>query len=347
MTRTTCLQRASATQPVRWAPVGAWAAWALLCGAPLWPKPALAFECSRVLDNSGTPEGSGLAWPARSIPYAFSQQATSKLDDSAAQDTVRQAFATWQNSTLRDGNTSCGGLDTGVPMGTDIVFEEGAPVSETFAGFNYFDPNDNHSTLLFRDDVWPYPLGTSDSTERMALTTVTFNKLTGIIVDADIEFNTLGYQFTIGDDNVVWDLLNIATHEVGHFLGFAHTTVTDATMYNLASYGETFKRTLSCDDASILWFRYPAQQKMRSCGMGNLNDKCGFCAAPGVLSNSPDIRLNRTDGGQGGCSCRALAPLDQGLLGTLLALCTWRRRRAARARAAAPRQLVEPGDKAG
>ena len=170
----------------------------------------------------------------------------------------------------------------------------------------------------------------------MALTTVTFNKLTGHIVDADIEFNTMGYPFTVGNDNVAWDLLNIATHEVGHFLGFAHSKVADATMFNLASFGETTKRTLSCDDASILWFRYPTGEKARTCGVGNLNDRCGFCQRPGVLSNKPALRLNRADGGRGGCSCQTLAPQDVGLLGSLVALCAARRRRAAKRRGRGP-----------
>lgn len=294
----------------------------LLC--PLW---AHAWECSRVLNNSGSPDGAALSWPSRNIEYHFNSAGTSKLDNEAARAAVRQGFAAWQGVSLRGGNTTCNGLPDGIPSATDVTFVEGEPVTESFAGFNFFDPKSNHSTILFRDDRWPYPLTVADRTERMALTTVTFNRLDGTIVDADIEFNSFGYRFTTGDSGVVWDLFNIATHEVGHFLGFAHSKIPDATMFGTAAYGETAKRTLSCDDATILWFRYPAGQSAYACGAGNLNDTCGMCAPPDKLKFTPEINRKRYDGGRGGCSCQSIGGADVALLGSLLALCASKRRR--------------------
>lgn len=307
--------------------------WSLVgLGCWLLTPEARAWECSRVLDNSGTPSGAALTWPSRQVQYHFNQDGTTRLNNDTARTTVRQAFANWSSSALRDGNTSCRGLPDGIPSATDIAFLEGEPVAESFAGFNFFDAQNNHSTILFRDAEWPYPLTTPDRTERMALTTVTFNRLNGTIVDADIEFNTFGYRFTTTDTDVVWDLLNIATHEVGHFLGFAHSKVEDATMFNVASFGETQKRTLSCDDATILWFRYPAGGKSRTCGAGNLNDKCGNCAPADALRFTPEINRKRYDGGRGGCSCQSIGGADSALLATLLALCARGFRRARKRR---------------
>ena len=93
----------------------------------------------------------------------------------------------------------------------------------------------------------------------IALTTLTYNSLTGEILDADIEYNSEKFSFTgrlDGDRDT--DLMNTTVHELGHFLGLGHTADTADTMYPRADTGEIKKRTLTCNDARGLVFKYPA-----------------------------------------------------------------------------------------
>ena len=52
-------------------------------------------------------------------------------------------------------------------------------------------------------------------------------------------------------DSAYWDVLNIATHELGHSAGLSDlysTSATEQTMYGYASPGEVKKRTLESGD---------------------------------------------------------------------------------------------------
>src|SRR5262249_41096069 len=75
--------------------------------------------------------------------------------------------------------------------------------------------------------------------------------------DADVEFNTADYEFTVGDDNVHYDFLSIATHEVGHFLGFAHSEQPGTVMTPTYPPGSTALRNLSPDDAMGMCATFP------------------------------------------------------------------------------------------
>jgi len=71
------------------------------------------------------------------------------------------------------------------------------------------------------------------------------------LVEWDMVFDDFEFQF--GDANVtayVMDLLNIATHEVGHAAGLGHPddSCTEETMYRYASIGEIKKRDLNTGD---------------------------------------------------------------------------------------------------
>jgi hypothetical protein len=273
-------------------------------------RPAHAWVCSRVADNYGNSSGAGLVWADRTVSYVFNDQGTGKLDNGAAQSAIDNAFATWSQSTLRDSEPAdCTGLiDTSVvsATATDMVFNRISPdTTQSSVGYNYLEPERNENVILFRDDTWRYPLS-GPPADIIAMTTLTYNVITGAILDADIEFNTATFDFTTGDDAVVYDVQNTATHEVGHLLGFAHSLDQNATMYSSADKGETTKRALSCDDATILWYRYPAGAETNSCKLGQVSKLCGNCAHAGGLAYSAKLRVLETHDGQGGCSCHSL-----------------------------------------
>jgi Matrixin len=102
----------------------------------------------------------------------------------------------------------------------------------------------NANLVIYRDGAWPY----QQEEFVIARTSITFDPLTGVIFDADIELNSFDNEFSISDTRVSNDLQSVLTHEVGHFLGLDHTLVPNATMladYELSNLGT---RTLSNDD---------------------------------------------------------------------------------------------------
>lgn len=91
------------------------------------------------------------------------------------------------------------------------------------------------------------PIGASST---IAVTTTWYNRFTGQAVESDGQYNT-HYAWATDGSAGAMDVLDIATHEVGHTLGLDHPKGGGAsclTMYAYASLGETQKRTLGDGD---------------------------------------------------------------------------------------------------
>ncbi len=183
----------------------------------------------------------------------------------------------------------------------------------------YNQHSGNAHIFMFRDKGWPYDTGAGSgaSVETLALTTVTYNINTGEIYDADVEINSHDAPITVGDQNVQADLASILTHESGHFLGMAHTPVTDATMYASYQFGDTSLRSLSQDDIDGICTIYPPGRKAGACNPTPRHGYSSQCASASA----------------GGCGCslprqgssRKRAPLEAALVA--FGLLAWRRRR--------------------
>jgi len=160
----------------------------------------------------------------------------------------------------------------------------GAPEPGLKAGFDQFATPKN--VIVFRDETWPYAPAAA------ALTTITYlassnAAVDGEIVDADVEFNGVDFDFSTDGNLTTHDVQAVLTHELGHVLGLDHTCddgmltptpldhtgtpipscfprgqlpaeVTEATMYNFAAPGEIIKRTLEPDDSAGLCAIYPS-----------------------------------------------------------------------------------------
>jgi hypothetical protein len=98
-----------------------------------------------------------------------------------------------------------------------------------------------------------FPVGSAT----VALTPVWFSG-SGQIADADVLFNG-AYPFATDGDFASFDVQDVATHELGHFLGLDHTGFAGATMYPYVSEGLLAQRSLSLDDEHGVRARYPAQ----------------------------------------------------------------------------------------
>src|SRR4029079_13354535 len=114
----------------------------------------------------------------------------------------------------------------------------------------------NINVVLFQDDNWKYR--GVDGT--LAKTSVTYNDDTGEIYDADIAVDTANNTVTITDEpgKIQYDLQAIMTHEVGHFIGIAHSPLSAAVMFASYSPGSITQRKLHPDDVKAVCAIYPS-----------------------------------------------------------------------------------------
>lgn len=120
-------------------------------------------------------------------------------------------------------------------------------------------------------DCWDHPPATE------AITTLTFKATTGEVLDGDIEFDLSNFLFTTVDAPacpagapaptcVAQDLEAAATHEVGHFLGLAHTPgVGPSVMVPTQDPGSLALRTIDDSSACFVCDTYPAGHTTRDC----------------------------------------------------------------------------------
>ncbi len=210
-------------------------------------------DCRRN-ENGCIRDGVPIRWKELPIVYRFHTDVTSKLDESGARAAVRSAFDAWENVECSRGRTSLrfqegADIEIGKPLGK----KEGA---EKFG-------------IYFRDEEWPH----SDAEESLALTTQIYGKTSGNIEYADIEINTAETNFRLTDDegSDKVDLQAVVTHEVGHYIGLAHSDDQDSIM--VARYcasadrcGEStdVARGLSEDDRKAVCTLYPPPNGERS-----------------------------------------------------------------------------------
>ena len=140
-------------------------------------------------------------------------------------------------------------------------------------------------------DCWQHANGA------LAITTTTYDPVTGRISDSDIELNTPRFIFTTVDSPpcvaplfdvscVASDVRNTLTHEVGHVVGLGHSPASNSTMNASAQPGETSKRVIDADSRKFICDVYPAGKPSRSCLLpaydGELGKaKAGCTAVPG------------------------------------------------------------------
>jgi hypothetical protein len=224
-------------------------------------------------------EGEPLAWPSVCVSYALTRAASRVVSLTQAKIVVAQAFQTWQAVT-------CPG--TGAPpsiLATDAFGLVDCALHEYNRGAG------NANIVVFRDDSWVH----QDAQDAVALTSMSFNERTGAILDADVEINATVNITTASSVPIDgYDLSSILTHEAGHFLGLAHSTLPDATMYPIYRQGTDDFRTLSDDDIAGICAIYPPDRDAMPCDFtppGGFARQCalgitkGGCAVGGSPAN--------------------------------------------------------------
>jgi hypothetical protein len=185
-----------------------------------------------------------LWWQTACVGYDIQQNASIQISyDDAATD-IALAFTRWTS-------TTCAGSHGEGRVSIDV--RDLGPVACDEVQYNQYGPNQH--AIIFRDNEWPY----DDSSNTLALTTVTYDPETGEIYDADMEIDTYHYAMSVAP--VVppggYDFLAIVTHETGHFLGMAHSGDLSATMYAHYAAGSEAMRLLHEDDVNGICAIYP------------------------------------------------------------------------------------------
>jgi len=198
-----------------------------------------AKECATD-QNTCPAEGAKLYWPTSCINFAFNQQGTQDLDPEETFAVMRKTFQAWTEVQCPSGGNAT------------ITFEERGPILLKKSEYNKDGRNVN--VILFQDDDWKYR--GIDGT--LAKTSVTYNDETGEIYDADIEVNAANNTVTLPESKKVeYDLQAILTHEVGHFIGIAHSSDDSAVMAPTYSPGSIAQRKLTPDDIAAVCEIYP------------------------------------------------------------------------------------------
>ena len=178
------------------------------------------------------------------IPFRLHYRGSRDLPDIALESALIQAFRTWAVVDTADLHFFQGTTWVGDAC-PDGDWENHGSTCPTRAADVDYEP-----VLLFMEEEWPF------GHEVIALTVVSWAE-GGVLVDADTAFNAADYDFTWGDEAVEIDVLSIATHEMGHFIGLGHSTELDATMAPSYDPGELDQRDLNSDDREGVSWVYP------------------------------------------------------------------------------------------
>ena len=127
---------------------------------------------------------------------------------------------------------------------------------------------------------------------------MTYSNKSGYIFDVDMEVNST-QTISVGDPvpPTSYDLQSIMTHEAGHFLGLAHSTEPEATMWPQYASGTMSFRQLALDDAEGICAVYPEPTAVQC----DYAPRQGFATECGIFPS----------GGSGHCTLASRGPAGQ------------------------------------
>ncbi|HEY4011790.1 MAG TPA: matrixin family metalloprotease [Polyangiaceae bacterium] len=193
-------------------------------------------------------------WRNACVSYDLQENASAKVPYAVASQIVATAFQQWTSVVCPPDST--GTTDLGIKV-SDL-----GPVQCDQVQYN--SDQGNQHVILFCDKQFPCDSNTDAATaansgNTLGLTTVTFDADTGEIFDADTEINaTVPISTTTPVPDGFHDLASIITHEMGHFLGLAHSGDPSATMWATNQEGSNAMATLSADDIQGICTIYPS-----------------------------------------------------------------------------------------
>jgi len=251
--------------------------------------------------NSCVTAGHPLHWASACLAYAVQVDGSprSGLDADRIQAFVEQAFNAWKTARCPGG---------------------GSPRFEAqFQGFVSCDRHEavcggadqNVNVVMFHDSGW------AAGASRVGLTTPTGGSESGLLFDADVEINSEDYSFKSDPSGMMSvSLLYVLTHELGHFLGLAHSSVTGAVMSTGYQSLPFSSNLISADDTAAICAAYPPGPTL-SCGAASAP---AYDACTLAMGEAPPCRLSSVTEVASGCTCDLAANSRHQTLPTLTAL---------------------------
>jgi hypothetical protein len=262
------------------------------CRTTTDPTPRAPGECA----TTGTP----ISWQSVCAGYSLYIDGSPEIPFDELHTVVHAAADTWQTAACdADGQVS--------------QYFRLVPLPDTSQPTGFDRSGVNANTISFNSE---WHLDTRHRLGTIAITLVSYDPITGEILDADIEMNQAsdenmdGFHFATGDASTeAADLPTILTHELGHFQGLAHSDAETAVMWPTAGLGEQ-RRMLRTDDVQAICDAYPpewAPTSTHSCA-GNQVPYGGFASNPygGRVRGGCTVG-ERRDGGTASFGWSALA----------------------------------------
>lgn len=214
-------------------------------------------SCQKDADGCNV-TGAPLFWETRCVGVRLDARGVSTLPFADVSRALDAALETWST-------VSCGGKPASIAYGR-------------LPDIDCFDPGKAPPELdliTFREGDWPY-VGAENA---LAFTTTSFDPKTGAIRGIHMDLNAAQRVFTVASTTQAYDLQSVLTHELGHALGLAHSSVPDATMYFSYPGGNTLLRDLDPDDVAAVCDAYPPS-RVAACDTTPKNAAAAACEAP-------------------------------------------------------------------
>ena len=203
-----------------------------------------------------------LAWPPGDITWHMGHGGTTDVPPQPLEQAIQASFAAWENRP-----------DSSIRFRYDGEVQEHPGVQDFRSGItpaqNRYGPwSQNRNVVVFQNENWPQALHGA-----RGITFALFHKCDGTLLQSDIIMNDTYTDWFTGPMPAgcehCFDVQNMVTHEVGHFIGIAHTDVPGATMNICDQPGASVAdcecnragmdcgRSLEADDLAALQTLYP------------------------------------------------------------------------------------------
>jgi hypothetical protein len=186
--------------------------------------------------------GKPIHWNLKKIPVVVHPGGDPEIGDGSELLAIRLALSEWQDALG-------GAIEFTEPS---VANPESANTDDLATHRILFD--DNNSTGYF-------PV----STGIVALTPIRYSA-SNVIVDADIIFNSRDHKFSTALETYHYDVRDVATHEVGHFLGLDHSPLPASTIFPYVEFQQTVHRSLAEDDVNGIRALYKSGPSMGAAG---------------------------------------------------------------------------------